>query len=201
MNTASPMSETHPASDSPWNFYFNGEPMPRWGACWGLAPISAFLKDENSFVARELDAVDRRIDHVGVVESAAPDVFIIVIQEVLTILLTHRAEIIAQLSSESPEVYPGLLEAAFHMRKLTAQQQRAFWTTGYEEDRLRLLDVMHRCQLPADDPLHMIAPHIRDEQLAIQVERDIQVRELHRLAQSGQFDKATRKRLMEVRDH
>jgi len=193
------MSDAYPVSDSPWTFYFNGESVPRWGACWGLVQVTSYLKDARSFVADELDAIYCRIDHVGVVESADPEVFIMVIQQLLTILLSHRDEICASLNGEYPEVYANVLEAAFLMLELTREKQCAFWTTGYESDRLRLLEVMRCCHLPANHPEFRLAPHIRNWQHSLRVERDIQIRELHRLAQSGQFDKNTRKRLMALR--
>jgi len=196
------MSDDYPDKDFPWSFYFNGEVMPKWGACWGMARVASFLQSEwdaEDLTHRDIYIIYCQIDHVGVVESADPGVFIYAVQEVLHILLSQRASILASLSEQSPEVYSGLIEAAFRMRELADQRRCAFWTCGYEADRMRLTEVMRRCQLPSDSPEFTLPPHIQHLRSAVQCERDAQVRRLHQLAQSGQFDKDTRKRLNEIR--
>jgi hypothetical protein len=196
------MSEEYPDSDFPWSFYFNGEVMPKWGACWGMAELGKSLqleRDADQDVGhRDVYIIYCQIDHVGVVESADPDVFVYAIQEVLHILLSERQSVLASLSGQSPDVYAGLVAAAFRMRELAVQQRRAFWSSGYEADRVRLLEVMRRCQLPSDSPEFTLPPHVEHWRNALQFQRDWQVRQLHQLAQSGQFDKATRKKLHEI---
>lgn len=197
------MGDEYPKSDFPWNFYFNGEVMPKWGACWGMAQIANFLQIERDadqdLGHRDVYIIYCQIDHVGVVESANPDVFIYAVQEVLRILLSQRDSVFASLSDESPDVYSGLVASTFRMRELAIQQRRAFWSSGYEEDRLRLVEVMRCCQLPSDSPDFTLAPHTKRWRSALQFQRDWQVRELHKLAQSGQLDKDLRKRLHEMR--
>jgi hypothetical protein len=39
----------YPDEEFPWNFYFNGVLMPKWGACWSLASVSRFLTPEKSW--------------------------------------------------------------------------------------------------------------------------------------------------------
>lgn len=117
----------------------------------------------------------------------------------LHILLSQRASILASLSGQPPEVYSGLVEAAFRMRELATQRGCAFWTSGYEADRTQLMEVMRRCQLPSDSPEFQLPPHIQHLQSAVKSARAAQVRRLHQLAQSGEFDKDTRKRLHEIR--
>ena len=197
------MSDEHPETDFPWNFYFNGELMPKWGACWAMGRISDYLEIERDvsgeFGHRAVYGIDCRIDHVGNVESADPDVFIYAIQEVLCILLGNRDTILERISGEPPELYANLVAAAFRMRELVLERGCAFWTSGYEQDRVRLVEVMRRCQLPLDAPEYLIPPHIALRRLELTCAREWQVRKLHQLAQSGRFDKATRKRLNEMR--
>jgi hypothetical protein len=197
------MSDQYPESDFPWSFYFNGELMPKWGACWGLAQVTSFLQLERDadqeLGRRDIYIIYCKIDHVGVVESADPDVFIFAVQEVLHILLSQRDSVLAGLSDQSPDVYSGLVAAAFRMRALAIQQRCAFWSSGYEEDRVRLLEALRRCQLPFDSPEFTLSPHIQHWQSVLRSRRDWQVRQLHQLAQSGQFDKDIRKKLNEIR--
>ncbi len=197
------MSDEYPKSDFPWSFYFNGEVMPKWGACWGMAQVANFLQLERDadkdLGHRDVYIIYCQIDHVGIVESADPDVFVYAVQEVLHILLSQRDFIFASLSDQSPDVYSGLVATTFRMRELAIQQRCAFWSSGYEEDRVRLVDVMRRCQLPSDSPDFILPPHIKRWRSALQFQLDWQVRELHKLAHSGQLDKDMRKRLHEIR--
>lgn len=197
------MSDEYPESDFPWSFYFNGEVMPKWGACWGMAQLANFLqleRDADQYVGhRDVYFIYCQIDHVGVVESADPDVFIYAVQEVLHFLLSQRDSVLTSLNDQSLDVYSGLVAAAFRMRELAVQQRCAFWSSGYEGDRVRLVEVMRRCQLPSDSPDFTLSPHIMRWRSALQSERDRQVRQFHKLAQSGQLDKDTRRRLHEIR--
>lgn len=195
------MSEEYPESDFPWTFYFNGEALAKWGACWFMARVADYLQIEADQPVghRDVYIIYCQIDHVGVVESADPDVFIYAVQEVLHILLSRREAILASLSDQSPDVYSDLVAAAFRMRELVAQQRCAFWSSGYERDRAHLVEVMRRCQLPSDSPEFMLSPHLAHWRNALQFQRDWQVRELHQLAQSGNLDKDTRRRLHNIR--
>jgi hypothetical protein len=96
------MSDEYPKSDFPWSFYFNGEVMPKWGACWGMAQVANFLQLERDadkdLGHRDVYIIYCQIDHVGIVESADPDVFIYAVQEVLHILLSQRDTVFASLS-------------------------------------------------------------------------------------------------------
>ena len=197
------MSDGYPESDFPWNFYFNGELMPKWGACWAMGRVGEYLWMERDageeFGHRAVYGISCQIDHVGIVESADPDVFIVVIQEVLHILLKNRDEILAGISDEPPELHGNLVAAAFRMRELVMEHGCAFWSTGYEQDRARLLEVMRRCRLPLDSPEFMVPPHVGWRRFELKSARERQARELHRLAQSGRLDKETRRKLHEIR--
>ena len=168
-----------------------------------MARVASFLQPERdtgeAVGHRDAYIIYCQIDHVGVSESADPDVFIYAIQEVLHILLSQRASILASLSDQSPDVYADLVETAFRMRDLVDQRRCAFWTSGYEADRMRLVEVMRRCQLSSDSSEFTLPPHIQRLRSAVKFERDAQVRRLHQLAQSGEFDRDTRKKLHEIR--
>ena len=176
--------------------------MPKWGACWGMVGLSSFLTPEADFDEdvghRDVYITYCQIDHVASVESADPDVFIYCIQEVIHILLSQRDSMVAKLSGKPPEVYSGVVEAAWRMRELAVKQHRAFWTSGYEADRVRLIETMRRCQLPSDSPEFTLPPHVQHLRRALQVAREMQLRQFHRLAQSAQLDKDTRRRLHEI---
>ena len=178
--------------------------MPKWGACWGLAEVSRLLEPDkdwdNDVGHRDIYLIECRIDHVGVPESADPDLFIYAVQEVLCVLLGQRDAVMESLRTSSEpcdaeEVYEGLVSAALQMRRLTSGQRMAFWTSGYEADRLRLVESMELALLPASDPRHAPPPHLRRfaGELAWRIKD--QTSKLHSLAQSGQFHKDLRREL------
>lgn len=194
----------YPDEEFPWNFYFNGVLMPKGSACWGLALVTEFLKPEEHWDEdvgdRDIYIIYCRIDHVGVPESAEPDRFIYALQGVLCILLGHREKVLESIRTSSQvgnadEVYQGLVSGALQMRRLASEQRLAFWTSGYEEDRLRLLQSIERAQLPSSHPDYEAAPHQRQiaDELARRIEN--QRATLHSLAQSGRFEKELRKEL------
>ena len=129
----------YPDEEFPWNFYFNGVLMPKWGACWGLTQLSRFLKPseswDNDVGHRDICLIEYRIDHVGAVESAEPDLFIYTVQEVLFLLLDQKDAVLESLRTtpqcSNPDwVYHGLVSAALQMRRLASEQQIAFWVSG-----------------------------------------------------------------------
>jgi hypothetical protein len=84
------------------------------------------------------------------------------------------------------------------MRRLGSEQRLAFWTTGYEPDRLRLVEAMARTQLPETDPGHEPPPHIRHIAAELRWRTKDQKTKLHRLAQSGEFEKDVRRELYAI---
>jgi len=193
-----------PDEEFPWNFYFNGELMPKWGASWALADVNRFLEPEKHWDEdvsdRDIYLIESRIYHVGVPESADPDLFIYAVQEVLCILFAHKEEVMESLRAsrlpiDADEVYQGLVSAAFEMRKLTYEQRLAFWISGTDADRIHLEECMELARLPASDSRHVQPPHLR--RIAGEVEWRIknQKSKLHSLAQSGQFHRDLRRKL------
>jgi hypothetical protein len=189
----------------PPDFHFNGRLMPGWGACWSLAGISKFVKGrddwDQDFGHRDVWIVECRIDHVGTVESADPGVFVYVVQEVLLLLLRHSAEVLENLKESLPDpslVHRNLVEAAFEMRRLTLEDGCAFWSSGGEEDRLRCVEWMEQSRLPEMDPSHRKPPHVLSEESYLTGLKQVQAKELHRLAQEGRFDREMRKKLSAI---
>ena len=194
----------YPDDEFPWNFYFNGVLMPKWGACWGFVELTRFLEPDkhwdNDVGPREIYLIECQIDHVGVPESADPDLFIYAVQEVLCILLAQREAVMESLRTSSvscnaDELYEGLVSAAIQMRRLTSEQRMAFWTSGYEADRLRLVESMEHARLPTSDPRHASPPHLRRYAGELAWRIKDQESKLHSLAQSGQFHKDLRREL------
>ena len=194
--------------DSPWTFYFNGVAMPKWGWCWGEISPGSFNDPQKAWDRdvgpRDIYILNCRIDHVGTIESADPEIFRYVVQEMLCILLDKREAVFeelgrtADLPASPDEVYHDLVEACFQMRELVIRERRAFWTRGYEADRLRLVEAVRCASLSWDNPDYAPPPHICSlrSQLA-SFYRD-QARTLHRVASSGGLTKELRKRLLDV---
>lgn len=188
----------------PQNFYFNGDVMPEYGDWWALPQLTTFLKPpdwifDQDVGHRDIYIIAARLDHVGVVESADPGVFIYAVQEILLILLKNRDAILSALAKEvsepSDEIYGGLTEAGFKMRESADKHQYAFWTSGHEVDRARLVEAIRRSQLPPDSPDYSVPPHVRHTRWELNFYLEEQRREFHRLAQTGQYDKVLRTRL------
>jgi len=188
----------YPDAEFLWNFYFNGVLMPKWGACWGLAEVTRYLEPDKSWDNdvghRDIYVISCCLHHVGVPESAEADQFIYAVQEVLCILIGQRETVMKSIQTSSipsgaEEIYQGLVSASMQMRRLAREQRRAFWTSGYEADRLRLVERMDRAWLPLSDPRHEEPPHLK--RIAGEFARLIKDQEsrLHRLAQSGHFNK------------
>ncbi len=197
--------DSYPDSDFPWHFYFNGQLMPKWGSLWGMLG-SKFLNPEKDWDEvlghRDVMLISFRMDHVGQVESADPTAFIYAAQEMLMILLSQRDEVMMHLQDDnrypSIELYEGLVAAAFQMRRLAAEQHMAFWLSGYEADRERLVEAMECSRLPADNPRFKPAPHLDLVARRAALNLGLQSQKLHKLAQSGSFKKEWRRELHHI---
>lgn len=205
--------DSYPDQDYPWNFYFNGVLMPKWGSSWFL-PGHMFQSEDKwredfleDFSYRDIELAHCKIDHVGVVESEDPGVFRYTVQEVLCLYLEHREEILDYVKSiplgenssaggyPAEEILEGVVNAAFQMLELITEHQMAFWISGYEGDRLCLVDFMERTKLPKDDQRFLLAPHITSRDRALRIKHESQCKRLHQLAQSSQFSKEWRGKL------
>ena len=198
----------YPDTDFPWNFYFNGELMPKWTACWSLAGIGDFVRPDRNPDAdvsgRDLYIIMCSIDHVGTVESADPDIFLYAVQEVLYLLLKKSDEVLATISADSlgsesaTNVYAGLVEGALSMRQLAIDRDCAFWISGYEADNTRLKEAMRRAAAPQDSKDYAAPPHEARLRASARALCEEQLKRLHGLSQVGRFDKTLRRRLHEL---
>lgn len=198
----------YPDNELPWTFYFNGIALPKWGACWGMADVCSFNDPRNNWELdvgpRDIFILDCRLDNIGVVESADPDIFRYAVQEVLCILLDKREAVFEKLRREwdfpadPDEIYADLVEAAFQMRELVIRDGRAFWITGYEPDRLQLVEAIQRASLPPGNPDYAPPPHVRSLRSQLESFWRQQAKILHRVASTGGKTKEFRKRLLQV---
>lgn len=198
-------SDQIPEGGRPANFYFNGALMPEWGAAWGLAGVNRWLDPEkdwdNEVGHRDVYLIACRIDHEGVVESADPGLFVYAVQEVLGLLIERRAEVMEGIRSGSSSgsaeaIYEGVILAAFEMRRLACEQDLAFWVSGSESDRSRLMEAMDLARLPVSDPRHRLPPHLRRLAGDLESCRKRQISALRGLAGSGQVPKNWRSHLL-----
>lgn len=195
----------YPKKDFPWNFYFNGEAMPKWGALWPSVPTKSSDWDDE-VGPRDLYIISCKIGTVGAVESANPQVFVYAVQEILCLLLTEKKRVLhyyeGQKTAGEPvtpeEIYQGVLETAFRMRHLARRDGHAFWTSGYEADRLRLIDAVRYAYLPAGHPEHQPPPHVRARLNLLKHRWDSQIKTLHRVAEAKGFPNDLRKKLLEL---
>jgi hypothetical protein len=197
------MSE-YDQKDFPWTFYFNGMPMPKWGAQWPWSGSEEHRNWDQDIGPRDFYIIRCKIDHVGKVESASPHVFLYAVQELLCLLFTERDGVMELIrkchypDTEPKEVYDGLVEAAFEMRALTQRDRVAFWASGYQDDQMRLMEAMRRAGLPSDDPGFVAAPHVKKRQAELQRHWKQQVKILHGAASAGNVPQELQKRLLEL---
>ena len=194
----------YPEHDFPWTFYFNGTAMPKWGANWPTFGPGNLQDWDWDIGPRDFYIICCKIDHVGGIESASAHAFLYAVQEMMCLLFTERENVLKDIQrwvaqrAEPEEVYEGLVEAAFKMRELSRRDGVAFWTSGYEADRLQLIEAMRRAALAHDDPDFLPPPHIKARTALLQQLWKDQVKILHSAAASGKLPKEHRKRLLEL---
>ena len=207
METESTPAESYDDAFFPYTFYFNGRALPRWAANWSLGGIQDHLtlkdKLDQEVNHTEIFIVSCRIDHVGTVESEDPDVFLYSIQEVLLILLRERDAVQdhlrESLDDADPAIYDGLLEGAFLMRELVLKERRAFWTSGYEEDRLRLLATMDACAPARPVTQAQLPPHLKRRKRHLESLTSGQLSEFRKLSYDKTLAPKLRTRLQSFR--
>ena len=161
----------YPESDFPWSLHFNGVPMPRWANCWHLVPLleraEVFMSDWDLIGYAHLWRLHCRIDHVGGVESADPDVFRICSLALSFLMVRDEAAILDELSTSDylyggtpQELYSGVRDGLFAMHQLCTADGIAFWSAGYDTDHLLLTEAIRRHRLPQSDPEWLEAPHM-----------------------------------------
>jgi hypothetical protein len=197
----------YPKQDFPWTFYFNGVAMPKWGACWPALPAGSRENWDWEIGPRDFYIVRCKIDNVGNIESANPHSFIYAVQEVLCLLLTERERVLEQYrqlrdakcpSAEPEEIYEGVMLTACQMREQVREEALAFWTSGYEQDRVRLVEAMRRACLAPNDPEHLSPPHIQSRQKNLKLLWQAQIKMLHQAATTENISNQLRKKLLEL---
>lgn len=184
-------------------FYFNGEPVSLWARAWNEAGIPDLLGESDAWDEelgyRDVWMVTCKIDHTGTVESADPDEFLYVVQEVALLLLNHRERALGSLKTVAgdPEAaFRELVDGLFQMRELLQEKRIAFWCSGDEELQAACLERMERSSLSASDPRHLPPPHIEHQRRLLKGLLEVQAKSLHALAHSRRFDRALRKELL-----
>jgi hypothetical protein len=159
----------------PWTLYFNGEVMPKWAAMWhwwdypaALAAMHPRANFSCDFDLGQIAAIQNRIDHVGLVESADVRQFRMTTVILLAALLQHEETALRQIreasmasgtSDEPMQIYADIRDGLIAMHHLSTRDGLAFWTNGYEVDRARLVERIRRYRLPREDTGFLEAPH------------------------------------------
>lgn len=194
----------YPEADWPFTFYFNGEALPKWSACWPSSLLNKHLRDEDDgydVCDRDVELISHKIDHVGIVESAPPAVFIFSIQRVLMLLLEHEDDASASItmfqgSPDPVEVRQGLIDGCFRMREFVQRDRVALWTSGYEADQIELKKLT--TELGSESRPSRLFPHQQSVSFMLGKQLEHQLKQIHRLAQNGKLDKAMRSRLHQL---
>jgi hypothetical protein len=168
-------SEEYPDRNFPYPFYFNGEVMPKWAAYWmGCRIIEAakvVMEDWDERIGwQDLWITFCMIDHLEVIESEDPLRFKICVLVLLKVLDAMPPsvrlaikEFAAREEVHSREIYRDVHDGLVKMLELVDRDGIAFWTSGYEKDRLWLIEAMARNRLPKGHALYFEAPHIEDD--------------------------------------
>jgi len=200
----------YPDSDYPWTFYFNGVAMPRWSQCWRLSKLlelsrSSIEKWGERIAYRDLWLLECRIDHVGVVESEDAMRFQVLGLHLLNTLLNQERDVLASLKDppssagiSHQDVYAGIRDGLFEMVKSAGREHLAFWTTGYEADRVALVEIMRRHSLPPGNPDFLEASHVARERREAESRYDSLRKELIAKIHKSTLFKELRTRIHEL---
>ena len=198
----------YPDSDWPYPFFFNGEELPPWSAQWHLCEIRDYLNDFvddpesgwDEFIGfQHIWHLQCRIDHIGSIDSEDATIFHVCAQEVLRVMLLNRPKVIESIrlrdtgDSTADEVFLQIVKGLARMLELCVQDGCAFWTSGYNEDRERVLDWMRRSKLPREHPEFVESPHERQRASEQVLRAGFQLSELRSLAQNKTLDRQLRK--------
>lgn len=198
--------------DWPWTLYFNGEAVPRWTNCWNLCQLpdsSSELFTEHTWIVDYSDFVRlcNRMDLAHTIDSEDPVVFRIQSLSLLVLLLRHVTHIQAALAPFAAEmgttvntIIEGIRDGVAMMHHLTVRDRFAFWTVGYEGDRVELVEaISHSHPTPPEDCV--APPHIRERNRGAE-DRIHSLRcELLDLLQAGHYPKDFRRFIHELPTH
>ncbi len=159
--------------DWPWTLYFNGEAVPQWANCWNLCELpdsSSELFVNHTWIVDYSDFVRlcNRMDLAHTIDSEDPVIFRIQSLSLLVLLLRQEANIRAALAPCGAEmgitantIFEGIRDGVAMMHRLTVRDHFAFWTVGYEQDRVELIEAIRQSRpKPPEDCL--APPHIRE---------------------------------------
>ena len=194
-------------SDAPYLFFFNSEQLSRWAGQWHLCSLGEFLNDFiddpesgwDEFVGyQHIWHLQCRINHEGSIDSEDPTIFHVCAQEVLRVMLLNQDRIIESIKSNIEEdisaqdVFIQIVTGVAEMIKLCDEYGCAFWASGHESDRQRVVDWMRWCELPSDHTDFQVAPHIQQRRSEQASRASFQLSDLRSLAQNGLLDKRLR---------
>lgn len=190
-------------SGSPANFYFNGHELSKWTGQWhlcGVEPPSPVEEiDWDEYIRfYHIWKIQCRLDHVGVLESADPDILHVCCQEMLLHLLKSPSESISRLedslgdSSKALEAFEGLVSGASTMIYHALNDGFAVWTSGHQSDRGRLDKVVAELRVELVPRPSVELPHIRSQRSDLRLEAQDQLRRLRQLAQGATLNKKFR---------
>jgi len=78
------------------------------------------------------------------------------------------------------------------MLELCGQEDRAFWTSGYSADQMRLKEFMSGCPNEGTPPNSVVPPHVSQRKKEMESRALLQLKALRALAQSGTLEKRLR---------
>ncbi len=206
----------YPDSGLPYPMFFNGEELPGWSSQWHLCSLGDLLNDFvddpgkgwDEFIGyQHIWHLQCRIDHVGSIDSEDPTIFQVCAQEVLRVMLLNRDHVTRSIERKGTnnmsgdEIFIQIVIGIARMLELCARDRCAFWTSGYEEDRTRVLNWMRWTALPPGDSAYCEAPHLakrRSEQIG---RVKSQLSDLRTVAQTGSLEKRLQQIISQLPDH
>ena len=190
-----------------WSYtsYFNGEALPKWSAFWPPKFLFDRLdreKNEDDEVGvLDIYRIHYKLDHIGVIRTAPPALFIFALQRVLLLLLENPDQAKGELRDWSETateevVFTNLVTGALRMRELTLRDRIAAWISGYDRDGLRLIEAIK--SFKGHIPARFLMPHQREKARWVKNLLQRQVRALHGLAQKSNADRQLRAQLHQL---
>lgn len=172
METDTLRTASNGEEEAPEVFYFNGAVIPSLALEWPLflrlleeaAPAPDLPGEEMRYRLAQHDLACR-LHHAGGVESEDPMLFQACVLEMLALVLTHAAQVVAALREGAPgrtdsSMLEEIVEGQLRLVELSREHRMAFWTNGGAGDRARLLARMAAWRLGVGHPGFMEAPHV-----------------------------------------
>jgi hypothetical protein len=201
----------HPHTDFPFTMYFNGQPMPKWAQCWYASNILALAGpeltkwDDIGYFQNRAWQLQCRLDHTGSIESEDSLWFRSFALQFALTFVKHQSAICDSLRTfaqrydvTAEDIADGIKASLWKMIELASDDRLAFWTVGYESDRIYLMEAMRRLRLSPEDPNYFPAPHLEYERSEAKIRWGILKKEaIARIHESG-FSKDVRRQIHEL---